>query len=43
MLKLQFNGDVLVVQPEGRITQEDLVTLTRWPTNISPATRRLPA
>jgi len=29
MLKLQFDGDVLVVQPEGRITQEDVVTLTR--------------
>ena len=29
MLKLQFDGDVLVVQPEGPITREDVATLTR--------------
>ena len=29
MLKLQFDGDVLVLQPEGRITREDVATLTR--------------
>src|SRR6516225_7080859 len=29
MLKLQFDGDVLVVQPEGPITRENVATLTR--------------
>jgi hypothetical protein len=29
MLKVQFDGDVLVVRPEGAITREDVTTLTR--------------
>ena len=29
MLKLQFDGDVLVVQPEGRITREEVAALTQ--------------
>ena len=29
MLTLQFDGDVLVVRPEGPITREDVATLTR--------------
>jgi hypothetical protein len=29
MLKVQFDGDVLVVQPEGPITRDDVATLTR--------------
>ena len=29
MLNVQFDGDVLVVRPEGAITREDVATLTR--------------
>ena len=29
MLKVQFDGDVLGVRPEGPITREDVATLTR--------------
>lgn len=29
MLKVQFDGDMLVVRPEGAITREDVTTLTR--------------
>ena len=29
MLKVQFNGDVLGVRPEGPITREDVATLTQ--------------
>jgi hypothetical protein len=29
MLKVQFDGDVLAVRPDGPITREDVGTLTR--------------
>jgi hypothetical protein len=29
MLKVQFDGDVLAVRPDGPITREDVATLTR--------------
>jgi len=43
MLSAQFDGDVLRVRPDGAITSEDVATLTRQRTSISPRIRRSPA
>jgi len=42
MLNARFDGDVLVLRPDGPITREDVAVLTGRRTSISPAMRRSP-
>jgi hypothetical protein len=42
MLNAQFDGDVLVLRPDGPITREDLAVLTWTADEYQPAMRRSP-